>query len=151
MGILKGDDHRIADGLADDCTCNRGEGCTYNQGVILAALGLLHESMPAEESKAREALIVTADSLAAAAFKRYGVDGVLQELCEVDGCNADAAQFKGIFTRYLAQYLHAVGPASPRASEFHQLLAQNADSIWLSDRLPPAAFGLHWAGPAPAT
>lgn len=146
-------EHCIADGLSDNCTCNHNEGYTYNQGVILAGLGLLHAATPPEERQMRASLIAAGDGLAAAVFKpgsRYSVDGVLREPCETDGCDSNGAQFKGIFTRYLRQYLDAVGSASPGHAEFHQLLARNAESVWATARRAPAIFGLHWAGPAPA-
>ena len=34
------------------------------------------------------------------------------------GCNADAAQFKGIFVRYLRYYLDIVGDASPNRQKY---------------------------------
>lgn len=148
--ILSGELPRVSDGLADDCSRQSIEGYTYNQGVILAALGMLHEA--SQCPRERTQLIELADALAAATIDsgHYTVDGVLVETCEPDSCDESQAEFKGIFVRYLRQYLDAVGSATPHHEAFRAFLARNADAVWSQARRAPAVLGLQWSGPAPA-
>lgn len=71
---------------------------------------------------------------------------VVHEPCEVDSCEPDATQFKGIFIRNLAMLQNA----SPH--ETYKRVIQNcASSIWDNDRNSKNQFGVNWAGPIHGT
>ena len=99
--------------------CDHSEGYTYNQGVIVGALGLLYSATPAANVSDRIDLLHSAEKIATAVALANGSrwrhgDGVLREPCETTsvpqstGCNADQTQFKGVFVRYLRYYLNEV-------------------------------------------
>ena len=146
------------------------EGYTYNQGVVLGGLGLLFEATPEHDAERRAQLIATAETIAMGVV-RHGSrwlsnNGVLVEPCEQRGCNPDGTQFKGIFVRYLREYLDSVCPdpaqpshsvddrssqkcASPNALLYRRFLRANAQSVWTAARSKTDRISVHWTGPPP--
>lgn len=133
-------EHLVNDGLTIDkadgtCRNNGRTVWTYNQGVVVGAL--------AEWSAARHDanLLLEARMLADAGVTLLTDSaGILHDPCEPK-CGADANQFKGIFVRNLHRLdrqLH-----EPRYRAF---FAQNADSIWATDRTSANEFGVVWSG-----
>ena len=129
----------VNDGLTADCTNNGGPAWTYNQGVIIGGLVVLHEST------GDDAYLGQADAIAAAALRDLTVPpGILAEPEErrAVGRRDDQAQFKGIFVRNLYElYRH-----SPRA-EYRDFILANATSLWRNSRNRHNQVGLAWAGP----
>ncbi len=126
-------DGLINDGLDASCHNNGKTTWTYNQGVVLGGLTSL--------SKAEKdpALLQPATRIAAAAITHLtDGQGILHDPCEPD-CGEDGVQFKGIFTRNLAQ-LQAAAPAAPVA----RFLTTNADSLWSLARTPENRFSTAW-------
>ncbi|KAH0399892.1 Six-hairpin glycosidase, partial [Aureobasidium melanogenum] len=126
----------INDGLDGACKNNGYTVWSYNQGVILGAL--------VELSKASfdDSYIVTARDIAWAAIETLtDSHGVLHDSCE-KGCGGDVSQFKGIFTRNVAQVYTAT--SDPGLKKF---LETNAQSIWKNDRDSQNRLGLSWSGP----
>jgi predicted alpha-1,6-mannanase (GH76 family) len=159
----------VAGGL-HNCSCDMAEGYTYNQGVILSGLGLLYAATPEHEPESRAELIAAAEGIAMGVVESgsrwLSKNGVLVEPCEESVCNADGTQFKGIFVRYLREYLDSVCPnsrpksdavgdsnlqhcASPNADLFRQFLRANARSVWASARSETNMISVHWRGPPP--
>lgn len=161
----------VAGGLLTNCTCDMSEGFTYNQGVILGGLGMLFAATSEHDPKKRAELIVAAEAIAMGVVRPgsrwLSNNGVLVEPCERRrGCNADGTQFKGIFVRYLREYLDSVCPgpshsghgvngsnsqgcASPNAHLYRQFLRDNAQSVWSSARSESDRISVHWTGPPP--
>ncbi len=129
----------VNDGLTADCTNNGGPAWTYNQGVIIGGLVVLHEST------GDDSYLGQADAIAAAALRDLTVPpGILAEPEErrAVGRRDDQAQFKGIFVRNLYElYRH-----SPRA-EYRDFILANATSLWRNSRNRHNQVGLAWAGP----
>ena len=129
----------VNDGLTADCTNNGGPAWTYNQGVIIGGLVVLHEIT------GDGAYLGQADAIAAAALRDLTVPpGILAEPEErrAVGRRDDQAQFKGIFVRNLYElYRH-----SPRA-EYRDFILANATSLWRNSRNRHNQVGLAWAGP----
>lgn len=152
----------VAGGLRN-CSCDMAEGYTYNQGVILGGVGLLYAATPQYKAETRAELIAAAEGIAMGVVRSgsrwLSESGVLVEPCEASGCNADGTQFKGIFVRYLREYLDLVCPdpsqrnsqecASPNADLFRQFLLANAHSVWTSARSQSDKISVHWSGPPP--
>jgi predicted alpha-1,6-mannanase (GH76 family) len=126
----------VNDGLTSACQNNGGQTWTYNQGVILGGLAELFRAT------GDASLLVTAERIAnAATSSLVTADGILQEPCAAT-CSGDSVQFKGPFTRYLAQLLDLDGKPA-----YREFLVRNARSIWSHDRSPSDDFGLLWSGP----
>ena len=170
-GMIVNNGTYVAGGL-HNCSCDMAEGFTYNQGVILGGLGLLFAATPEHDAETRAELIAAAEGIAMGVVKSgsrwLSKNGVLVEPCEKGGCNADGTQFKGIFVRYLREYLDSVCPtsghasratsvadsksqecASPNADLFRQFLQTNAQSVWTSARSESDTISVHWCGPPP--
>ena len=99
--------------------------CMGEPGIISRVLGLR-----AGESIADAALRGITDEA-----------GILTEPCEATGCDGDQTQFKGIFVRYLHEFLrHSGRPA------YRTFLLANADSVVDNAGNPAGQFGLRWAG-----
>lgn len=129
-------EHLINDGLTAGCQNNQRTTWTYNQGVILG--GLAELSLQAQDSSIPE----SAGAIAAAAMAGLTDEGgILHDTCEPN-CGADGVQFKGIFTRNLAELAHKF----PQP-EYGRFLARNAESIWTHARGPDYQFGQVWSGP----
>lgn len=128
--------HLINDGLNGACANNNGTTWTYNQGVILGGLADLHKitQNPAYLTAAEAVADATITTLASAS-------GILTEPGEPH-CDANGAQFKGIFIRNLAYlYLNGGKPA------YKAFILKNADSIWQNNRNATNQLGLCWTGP----
>ena len=129
----------VNDGLTTDCANNGGTTWTYNQGVIIGGLVVLHE-ITGDGTYLRQA-----EAIAAAALRDLTVPpGILAEPGERDGADhgGDQPQFKGIFVRNLYElYRH-----SPRA-EYRDFILANATSLWRNSRNRRNQIGLAWNGP----
>lgn len=129
----------VNDGLTADCANNGGTAWTYNQGVIIGGLVVLHEIT------GEDAYLGQAEAIAAAALRGLTVPpGILAEPEErrAMGRRDDMAQFKGIFVRNLYElYRHA-----PRAG-YRDFILANATSLWRYSRNQRNQVGLAWAGP----
>ncbi len=127
----------LNDGLTGDCVNNGGPTWTYNQGVVLGGLAVLHD-ITGDQAYLRHGEAIADAALAGLTSSR----GILTEPCESAGCNGDQTQFKGIFVRYLHElYLRGGKPAH------RGFLLANADSVWDNARNSSDQFGLRWAGP----
>ena len=129
----------VNDGLTTDCANNGGTTWTYNQGVVIGGLVVLHE-ITGDGTYLRQA-----EAIAAAALRDLTVPpGILAEPGERPGADrgGDQPQFKGIFVRNLYElYLH-----SPRA-EYRDFILTNATSLWRNSRNRRNQIGLAWNGP----
>ncbi|KAG8712746.1 hydrolase 76 protein, partial [Ceratobasidium sp. 395] len=88
-----------------DCANNGDQTWTYNQGVVLHALGLLYKAT-GNHTYVDEAL-VTLDAI----IKSKLQNGVLAESCDLPNttaCDADQVGFKGLFMRHLQYFLELV-------------------------------------------
>lgn len=127
----------VNDGLRPDCASNRGTTWTYNQGVILGGLASLH-AITGDTAYLRHGDAIAGATLAGLT----DAAGILTEPCEPADCGADGPQFKGIFVRYLWDFLQA----SPRPA-YREFILANASSLWDNARNSAGQFGLRWAGP----
>lgn len=132
----------VNDGLTRDCANNGQTVWSYNQGLAIGAFTQLWRST------GETRYLDTARRLADAAMSspRLTRDGVLTESCDIGtaSCDDNQKQFKGIFVRHLADLADATGSTAYRA-----YLAQQADSIWNTDRDPLNRLGQRWAGTTP--
>ena len=127
-------DGLINDGLDASCHNNGKTTWTYNQGVVLGGLTSLSKAAKTP------ALLDPANRIATAAITHLtDAHGILHDPCEPD-CGEDGVQFKGIFTRNLAQ-LQSVAPAA----SLTQFLTANAASIWTIARTPDNRFNTVWS------
>jgi predicted alpha-1,6-mannanase (GH76 family) len=127
----------VNDGLNAECANNRHTTWTYNQGVILGGLTVLHEVT------GDQGYLLRAEAIADAAVGRLtDPPGILAEPDEAAGVNGDQTQFKGIFARYLGDLALAGGQA-----RYQAFLRANADSVWDRNRNRADEFGLRWGGP----
>ena len=140
----------VNDGLTSACKNNGGPTWTYNQGVILGGLAVLHEITGEADlldhgNKIADAAIRGLTSPAPPAGAAAGAaPGMLIEPCErsAEGCNGDQALFKGIFVRNLYDfYLRS------RRDDYRAFILANAHSIWGKNRNYKNQFGLCWGGP----
>ncbi len=129
----------VNDGLTVGCANNGGATWTYNQGVIIGGLAVLHEITGHPD------YLGQAEGIAAAALRDLTVPaGILAEPGERDTASRDGdrPQFKGIFVRNLYElYRHR-----PRA-EYRDFILANATSLWRHARNRRDQIGLAWAGP----
>jgi predicted alpha-1,6-mannanase (GH76 family) len=132
----------VNDGLTADCRNNGQTVWTYNQGL---AIGGLTEAWRATGDIA---LLDAARRLADAATTSAVLvrNGILTESCDVgqNTCDDNQKQFKGIFSRYLADLTDATGSA-----EYQAFARRQADSVWTTDRDPLNRIGQRWAGTGP--
>ena len=129
----------VNDGLTAACANNGQTTWTYNQGVILGGLAVLHDIT------GDGAYLAQAEAIAAAALRDLTVPpGILAEPGQQPrrGRDHDFAQFKGIFVRNLYElYLR-----SPRA-EYRDFILANATSLWRNARNQRNQIGVAWTGP----
>ena len=129
----------VNDGLTADCANNRRTTWTYNQGVIIGGLAVLHEIT------GDGAYLGQAEAIAAAALRDLTVPpGILAEPGEqqTSARDRDRPQFKGVFVRHLYEvYRHR-----PRA-EYRDFMLANAASLWQHSRNRRNQVGLAWTGP----
>jgi predicted alpha-1,6-mannanase (GH76 family) len=129
----------VNDGLTADCANNGRTTWTYNQGVLIGGLVVLHEIT------GEGAYLEQAEAIAAAALRDLTVPpGILTEPEEqrAMGRRDDMAQFKGIFVRNLYELYRQ----APRA-EYRDFILANAASLWRNSRNQRNQVGLAWAGP----
>jgi predicted alpha-1,6-mannanase (GH76 family) len=130
----------VNDGLTRDCRNNGQTVWTYNQGLAIGGL------VEAWRATGDGALLDAARRLADAALTGLTRDGVLTESCDVgqSTCDDNQKQFKGIFSRYLADLAVVTG-----SSAYQAFAQRQADSIWARDRDPLNRIGQRWAGGSP--
>ncbi|MDI5976851.1 glycoside hydrolase family 76 protein, partial [Amycolatopsis magusensis] len=128
----------VNDGLTRDCRNNGQTVWTYNQGLAIGGL------LEAWRATGDGALLDMAGRLADAAVTGLTRDGVLTESCDAgtNTCDDNQKQFKGIFSRYLADLAGVTG----RYGEF---TTRQAASIWSRARDPLNRIGQRWAGASP--
>jgi predicted alpha-1,6-mannanase (GH76 family) len=157
----------VNDGLTASCTNNGGTTWTYNQGVILGGLAASYQIT------GDQAYLRRGEAIADAALDRLAdARGILAEPCGPSGCDGDQTQFKGIFVRYLHEFLRAssadgvssaegVSSADGVSSvdgvrsadgmrgkpEYRAFILANADSVWDNARNAADQFGSRWGGP----
>ena len=141
-----------ADGLVcggkgcDPSTCvnNQHTEWTYNQGVVLGGLGLLYEF-----SGNATLLTVATDLVDATTTTLVYSSGILEESCEeLDDCDSDQQQFKGIYVRYLMYLQPFLEDATPtKALQYRSWVKMQSNSIWSKDATSAHDFGLKWVGP----
>jgi hypothetical protein len=128
----------VNDGLTRDCRNNGQTVWTYNQGLAIGGL------LEAWRATGDTTLLDASRRLADAALTGLTRDGVLTESCDVgqNTCDDNQKQFKGIFSRYLADLASVTGA--------YTIFAQRqADSIWVRDRDALNRIGQRWAGGSP--
>jgi hypothetical protein len=129
----------VNDGLTRDCRNNGQTVWTYNQGL---AIGGLTEAWRATGDST---LLDAARRLGDAALTGLTQNGVLTESCDAQStCDDNQKQFKGIFSRYLADLASATG-----ATRYQTFARTQADSIWSRDRDNLNRIGQRWAGGSP--
>ncbi|TDV47801.1 glycoside hydrolase family 76 protein [Actinophytocola oryzae] len=130
----------VNDGITRDCRNNGQTVWTYNQGLGIGGL------VEAWRATGDTTLLTTARRLADAALTGLTQNGVLTESCDTgsNSCDDNQKQFKGIFSRYLADL------ASVTGSTAYQAFARTqADSIWSRDRDNLNRIGQRWVGGSP--
>jgi hypothetical protein len=130
----------VNDGLTRDCRNNGQTVWTYNQGLAIGGM------VEAWRATGDTALLDAARRLADAALQGLTRDGVLTESCDVgqSACDDNQKQFKGVFSKYLADLAGVTG-----APAYHAFAQRQADSIWVADRDPLNRIGQRWAGGSP--
>jgi predicted alpha-1,6-mannanase (GH76 family) len=130
----------VNDGLTGDCRNNGGTVWTYNQGLAIGGM------VEAWRATGDTRLLDAAKRLADAAISGLTRDGVLTESCDVgtNSCDDNQKQFKGIFSRYLADLAGVTGSVS-----YQQFAQRQSDTIWAADRDPLNRIGQRWAGGNP--
>jgi predicted alpha-1,6-mannanase (GH76 family) len=126
----------VNDGLTSSCGNNGATVWTYNQGL---AIGAAVEMWRAGDSSA----LVVANRLANGALSSSLVsNGVLTESCDPSGsCDDNQKQFKGIFTRYLAELASVTGNGT-----YKSFLDNQANTVWSADRDSLDHIGVRWSG-----
>ncbi|KAH8063614.1 glycosyl hydrolase [Aureococcus anophagefferens] len=157
-GLVNGAD-LVNDGLvsagADPSCANNGQQVwSYNQGVVLGGLADLYK-------ETRNSTLLDAGlAIATAATEALAWNGtaILAESCDgpdLNGCDLDQEQFKGIFARYVMYFAltlerSTMGAYAAGARDLRAWAATNAAAIWGDDRDASDLSGL-WAGPFAAS
>lgn len=141
--------YNINDGL-DLATCKNNNGTiwSYNQGVILGALTEAYGHGEDLHPSERHQFKFWTDLISHSALKKLrDANGVIHDACEPD-CGNDGPQFKGILMRNLQVVVGFFRRdywwvfADSRFA-----IAENAASIWATDRNQDDRLGLVWSGP----
>lgn len=140
----------INGGLTQSCKNDRSEGFTYNQGVILGGIAMLHKATNGSDPTLLSAATAIIVNMLKAGGKYTHADGVLREPCEPknvrrlsnissvggrqleqakSGCDADQLQFKGVFMRYLAYFLEIMSNSQRKSTA--QTYAANERTLYL--------------------
>jgi hypothetical protein len=144
---MRGSQGLFNDGLrpltanGSQCENNNQTTWTYNQGVILGGCATLYRATKDNE------ILSVADSIASSAISHLTRNGVLTESCEFDsenGCNGDAAIFKGVFVRHL-WYLTSVAPQRPSSVQFRHFLQANVESLVQVGPQSEGLYGISWS------
>lgn len=132
----------VNDGLTRDCRNNGQQVWTYNQGLGIG--GLVEVWRATGETRWLDAARRLAD--AAVTGPVLTRNGVLTESCDVgqNSCDDNQKQFKGIFTRFLADLANATNSAV-----YRDFARRQADSLWVADRDSLNRIGQRWAGGTP--
>jgi predicted alpha-1,6-mannanase (GH76 family) len=132
----------VNDGLTTSCANNGQTVWTYNQGLMIGA------AVELWRATGNANVLATGRRLATAALASPLVSGgVLTESCDAPTttCDDNQKQFKGIFTRYLAELTAATGDSGYRA-----FLAKQGSTLWSADRDSLNHIGERWSGQSPA-
>lgn len=132
----------VNDGLTSSCANNGQTVWTYNQGLMIGA------AVELWRATGNAAVLATGRRLATAALASPLVSGgVLTESCDAPTttCDDNQKQFKGIFTRYLAELTAATGDSGYRA-----FLTKQGSTLWSADRDSLNHVGQRWSGQSPA-
>lgn len=107
---------------------------TYNQGVLLSGLRGLWEAtgdtkyLSGGYTLIQNVMAATgwvSETQQSSTWSGLGSDGILQDLCDVDGsCSQDAQNFKGIFFHHLALFCQPLSVSQKESSIFNGTLAQ---------------------------
>ena len=138
-GMINTDIYQIEDGTKDDCTPNRDQHYTYNQGVAIAVLAEMY--LLTDDRSYLELAGKIAD--ATINGRLVTDDGILREMRPQIEESNDGVQFKGIFIRHLA-FLYDI-TKNPAYKDF---IVRNAESIVARDYdAATRSFGCYWYGP----
>ena len=107
---------------------------TYNQGVLLSGLRGLWEAT-GDEKYLNDGYTLVQNVIAAtgwisatqqsSTWSGLGSDGILQDLCDVDGsCSQDAQNFKGIFFHHLTLFCQPLAVSEKETSIFNGSMAE---------------------------
>jgi hypothetical protein len=107
---------------------------TYNQGVLLSGLRGLWEAT-GDDTYLSDGYTLIQSVIAAtgwvsetqqsSTWSGLGSDGILQDLCDVDGsCSQDAQNFKGIFFHHLALFCQPLSVSQAESPIFNGTTAQ---------------------------
>ena len=157
-GLVNGadlvNDGLVSSGADPSCANNGQQVWSYNQGVVLGGLAALYE-----ETR-NSTLLDVGLAIATAATERLAWNGtaILQESCDgpdLNGCDLDQEQFKGIFARYVMYFAltlegSTMGAYAAGAKALRAWAATNAAAIWGDDRDASDLSEL-WAGPFAAS
>jgi hypothetical protein len=133
----------VNDGLRrSTCRNNGGTVWTYNQGLAIGAAMEMWRAT-ADPQDLGLAWRLADAALASTQLVRAGV---LVESCENPSrvCDDNQKQFKGLFMRYLAEFLDG-----PTGAAYRPFTRRQADTLWRQDGDPLNRLGLRWAGGEP--
>lgn len=148
MLIRNGASFTVIDGFSDSDCKPMGEYWSYNQGVILGALGRIYEKT------GNSTVVEIAEKILFSVINEEIVDnpwlyqgGILKEHCEPD-CDDNAKQFKGIFVRYVQYYYESCVRKGREVNVMvKNFMRKNCRTLWNYDRDGENRFGLIWKGP----
>ena len=128
----------VNDGLTRDCRNNGQTVWTYNQGLAVGGM------VEAWRATGDATFLDAARRLADAGVSGLTRDGVLTESCDIGtaACDDNQKQFKGVFSRYVADLARVTGG-------YTDFARRQADSIWSRDRDALNRLGQRWAGGSP--
>jgi predicted alpha-1,6-mannanase (GH76 family) len=132
----------VNDGLTSSCGNNGQTVWTYNQGMLIGA------AVELWRATGNATVLATGRRLGDAALASPLISaGVLTESCDTTTttCDDNQKQFKGIFTRYLAELAGATGNTTYRT-----FLTKQAATVWSADRDTFNQIGERWSGQSPA-
>ncbi|KAH8096252.1 glycosyl hydrolase [Aureococcus anophagefferens] len=153
-GLVNGadlvNDGLVSSGADPSCANNGQQVWSYNQGVVLGGLADLYK-------ETRNSTLLDAGlAIATAATEALAWNGtsILAESCDgpdLNGCDLDQEQFKGIFARYVMYFAltlegSTMGAYAAGARDLRAWAATNAAAIWGDDRDASDLSEL-WAGP----
>lgn len=132
----------VNDGLTGDCRNNGQTVWSYNQGLGIG--GMVEVWRATGDTRLLDAAKRLADSAITGTVLTR--NGVLTESCDIgqNPCDDNQKQFKGIFSRFLADLAKATGSAT-----YQSFAQQQSNSIWATDRDSLNRLGQRWAGGSP--
>ena len=142
-------DYLINDGLDNpSCTNNKQTTWTYNQGLLLDALGMLAKATN------NNTLVSLGESLAYSSMTKLVTSGttsdsgILEEPCGTS-CNGDQRIFKGVFVRHLSRFVTYMTKKTVK-NKATSFLKSNADTVVKDASSTIGGYGVLWQGPNPA-